>query len=85
MIVSFVPSCARPVSIRSRRHIFWRPRQDCAMAESKEKNVENLNVDLSSSGDRETEEWPRMEARFRIEGQAYGLKDLELLKYVQDL
>ena len=42
-------------------------------------------VDMSSSGDSDTDEWLKMEARFRDEGQAYGLKGLDLLKYVQDL
>ena len=42
-------------------------------------------VEMPSSGDSDTDEWLKMEARFRDEGQAYGLKGLDLLKYVQDL
>ena len=63
------------------------------MSESEVENVEKKEVEMSSSGkvempssgDSETDEWLKMEARFRGEGQAYGLKGLDLLKYVQDL
>ena len=59
--------------LRSSRHIFWRPRQDCVMPASEVEKVE-----MPSSGDSDTDEWLKMEGRFRGEGQAYGLKGLDL-------
>ena len=58
------------------------------MSESEVEKVEMSSsgkVEMPSSGDSDTDEWLKMEARFRDEGQAYGLKGLDLLKYVQDL
>ena len=54
--------------MRSSRHIFWRPRQDRVMSESEVEKVEMSSsgkVEMPSSGDSDTDEWLKMEARFR--------------------